>query len=187
MSLIWKVGLIIVSTFQGGGERSDELMQAKGVIAQLESAAEHRVLGAVLPRKVHLVAARQMPPVRSSEHRGGNRGPEWRALRLHILAAAWELVFISGGVWPSGCKMLPRVRARIRGRAPRRARLLPACPLPDGAPVAGYGCRPPAPPRTWLVCPGAVSAKEASLPWWPGSGQETPSDRPTGAKSKLGV
>ena len=26
MSLIWKVGLIIVSTFQGGGEGSDELM-----------------------------------------------------------------------------------------------------------------------------------------------------------------
>lgn len=34
MSLIWKMGLIIVSTSQGGCRGLDELMQVKGLIAQ---------------------------------------------------------------------------------------------------------------------------------------------------------
>lgn len=43
MSLIWKMGLIIVSTSQGGCEGLDELMRVKSLIASCVAAAKHRV------------------------------------------------------------------------------------------------------------------------------------------------
>lgn len=86
MSLIWKVGLIIVSTFQGGGEGSDELMQVKSLIVQLGAAAEPRV-----SCKSHYGATEQLLPVRSPRERRPLTG-----VQLHILAATWRPLSIYG-------------------------------------------------------------------------------------------
>ena len=95
MSLLWKAGLIIVSTVQGGGEGSDELMQVKGLIAQLEAAAEHRALSAVVPRKSRHGASRQMP--RSAPHGTGEDAEAPEGVRLPPLASTWELLSVYGG------------------------------------------------------------------------------------------